>query len=124
MRHDIQEEIFTKAKFVGKILAQDAVCMFIIFQLATGLQERTYRPLSTFAFLFVNLMGIFWIFPSFGNKQLKNYHRLYFILTNNRETYHSIDRIDFNVEERIDMVMGTEEEAEKEDSMIEGEDYL
>ena len=55
---------------------------------------------------------------------MKNYHRLYFILTNNRETYHSIDRIDFNVEERIDMVMGTEEEVAKEDSMIEGEDYL
>lgn len=122
--HDIQEEIFTKAKFVGKILTQDAVYMFIIFQLATTLQGRTYRPLSTLAFLFVNLMGIFWILPSFGNKQLKNYHRLYFILTNNRETYHSIERMDFHTEERIDMVMGTEEEAQKEDLLMEEEDFL
>lgn len=57
--HEIQEEIFTQAKFYGKILTKDAVCGFILFQMATGLQEKTYGPLGTYAFCLSFYLGFF-----------------------------------------------------------------
>ena len=120
--HEIQEEIFTQAKFVGKILTKDAVCCFILFQVATGLQERTYGPLGTIAFLFVMIMGIYWLSPSsLTRNSLRNYQRLWIILTNNRQAYHPLAQQQFQDEEDLSMAMLTEEELAEEDKLIEEE---
>lgn len=119
--HEIQEEIFTQAKFYGKILTKDAVCGFILFQMATGLQEKTYGPLGTYAFLFVILFGLFWLAPSIGNYRLRNYQRLWIVLTNNRQTYHPIAQVSFSDEEDLSMVMATETELAEEEQTIDNE---
>ncbi|BDP81201.1 MULTISPECIES: DUF5592 family protein [Enterococcus] len=116
--HDIQNEIFTETKFWGAILLKDSVAGFLIFNLARNVQDATYGPLQGVSFWFVILMGFFWLCPSVSNAKLRNYQRLFITLTNNRSTYHAIDRMDFEVQERIDMVMGTVEEMEKEDEML------
>ncbi|EPH77110.1 hypothetical protein D929_00179 [Enterococcus faecalis 02-MB-P-10] len=116
--HEIQEEIFTQAKFYGKILTKDAVCCFILFQVATSLQERTYGPLGTVAFLFVIFMGIYWLLPSRGNYRLRNYQRLVIILTSNRQTYHPITQQPFQDKEELSMAMLTEQELLEEDRLL------
>lgn len=119
--HEIQEEIFTQAKFFGKILIKDAVCVFILFQVATGLQEKTYNPLGTVAFLFVMIMGIYWLLPTVGNVRVRNYQRLWLILSKNRQTYHAIAQQSFQEEEEMAFPRFTEEELLEEDSQIEKE---
>ncbi|MGM0291422.1 hypothetical protein C6N01_13010 [Enterococcus faecalis] len=120
--HEIQEEIFTQAKFFGKILTKDAVCCFILFQVATGLQERTYGPLATISFFFVIIMGVYWLLPSsLTRNSLRNYQRLWIILTNNRQAYHPLAQQQFQVEEDLSMAMFTEEELAEEDKIIEEE---
>lgn len=121
--HDIQNEIFTETKFWGAILLKDSVAGFLIFNLARNVQDATYGPLQGFSFWFVILMGFFWLCPSVSNAKLRNYQRLFITLTNNQSTYHAIDRMDFEVQERIDMVMGTVEEMEKEDEMLSLEEF-
>lgn len=120
--HEIQEEIFTQAKFFGKLLAKDATCGFVLFQVATSLQEKTYGPLGTISFLFVLLLGLYWLLPSsFTRQSLRNYQRLWIILTNNRQTYHPLAQQQFQAVEELSMVMLTEEELAEEDQLIEEE---
>lgn len=116
--HDIQNEIFTETKFGGAILLKDGVAGLVVFNLARSVQNATYGPLQGFSFWFVILMGFFWLCPSVSNAKLRNYQRLFITLTNNRSTYHAIERIDFEVQERIEMVMGTTEEIQEEDELL------
>ncbi len=116
--HDIQNEIFTETKFWGAILLKDGVAGLVVFNLARSVQNATYGPLQGFSFWFVILMGFFWLCPSVSNAKLRNYQRLFITLTNNRSTYHAIERIDFEVQERIEMVMGTTEEIQEEDELL------
>ncbi|MBO6420051.1 DUF5592 family protein [Enterococcus gallinarum] len=116
--HDIQNEIFAETKFWGPVLLKDGVAAFVLFSFARRVQEATYGPLQDVAFFFVLVMGFFWLCPSVSNAKLRNYQRLFITLTNNRSTYHAIERIDFEVQERIDMVMGTVEEMQEEDKEL------
>lgn len=116
--HDIQNEIFTETKFWGAILLKDGVAGLVVFNLARNVQNATYGPLQGVSFCFVILMGFFWLCPSMSNAKLRNYQRLFITLTNNRSTYHPIERMDFDVQERIDMVMGTTEEIQEEDELL------
>lgn len=124
--NDIQDQMFAKAKFWGKLLITDAVTLLVIFQVATAVEKQTYGPLSRVALVFILVMGIFWILPSRRNFKLKNYARLYLVLTNNRKTYHPIERIDFtgDKKESIEMVMGNQEELDQEDHEIESLEEL
>ena len=49
---------------------------------------------------------------------MRNYQRLWIVLTNNRQTYHPIAQVSFSDEEDLSMVMATESELAEEDQAM------
>ncbi|EHR4850942.1 hypothetical protein KUB85_001278 [Enterococcus faecalis] len=109
---DIQEEITTPVKFWGKILFIDGIVTIIFFNYATQITELAYRPLQLPAIIFLLSMYLFWVFPSKKNKRKRHYHRLFYILFRNRQTYLSMAFYDYQQDEYLDNTFDSEDELE------------
>lgn len=109
---DIQEEITTPVKFWGKILFIDGVATIIFFNYATQITELAYRPFQLLAIFFLLSMYLFWIFPSKKNTRKRHYHRLFYVLSRNRQTYLSMEFYGYQQEEYLDDSLESEEDLE------------
>ena len=109
---DIQEEITTPVKFWGKILFIDGVATIIFFNYATQITELAYRPFQLPAIFFLLSMYLFWIFPIKKNTRKRHYHRLFYVLSRNRQTYLSMEFYGYQQEEYLDDSLESEEDLE------------
>ena len=109
---DIQEEITTPVKFWGKILFIDGVATIIFFNYATQITELAYRPFQLPAIFFLLSMYLFWIFPSNNITRKRHYHRLFYVLSRNRQTYLSMEFYGYQQEEYLDDSLESEEDLE------------
>lgn len=89
-QYDIQNELFTSMKFWGKFLLVDAVYLLLSFQFLSLVYERSIDSLKIPSMVVIGLLLLFWGLPSIGNTGKRNIHRLWFVLTKNRETYQAI----------------------------------
>ncbi len=57
-------------------------------------------------------MYLFWIFPSKKNTRKRHYHRLFYVLSRNRQTYLSMEFYGYQQEEYLDDSLESEEDLE------------
>lgn len=110
---EIQNEILTQVKFWGRLLLFDLIYGLVLFQLIVQIYSHTSEPLKIPCLVILGFLGLIWILPSPGNKGKRNYHRFYFILTRNRQTYHPISF--YEIEEELPLasiLLNDEEDTE------------
>lgn len=109
---DIQKEITTPTKFIGKLLFIDGIGALLAVTYTLDLAKRAYQPFQIPAVIFLLLMYLFWVLPSRSNKGKRNYHRLLYILTRNKQTYLSEPFISYQQEEQYDDSVETDDELD------------
>ncbi|OTN84059.1 hypothetical protein A5819_003609 [Enterococcus sp. 7E2_DIV0204] len=112
MMFDIQKEITTPVKFWGKLLFIDGIGGLVAITYSLDLSQKAYQPFQIPSVIFLLGMYLFWVFPSKGNKGKRHYHRLFYLLFRNKQTYLSEPFISFEQEEVYDESIETEEELE------------